>query len=76
MGNVTVGTILTIKGSPVKMMNGKWEIYNITDFAPGGMYHMARVGKDGKKLPPNEKNLVNPNKRQLELMFQMGMIQE
>lgn len=35
--------------------NGRWECYNLTE----NMVHLARVGKNGEKLSPRAKNLMN-----------------
>jgi len=39
----------------IKKANGIFECYNVTE----NMIHLARVGVDGKKLKPSQKNLLN-----------------
>lgn len=55
---------LTIKA------NGLFECYNVTE----NMIHLARLGKDGKKLTPNSRNLLNVRTDNFELGLKSGFI--
>lgn len=50
--------------------NGLFECYNVTE----NMIHFARLGKDGKKLTPNSKNLLNIRTDNFESGLESGFI--
>jgi hypothetical protein len=61
-----------ITGSIFSRVNGRFEIYNISE----STIHMARLNKAGTKMPPSAKSLVNMTKEQYQMGIDMGAIRE